>query len=250
MSSIGSPAPFFFGGAKSYGIERSLRFNNGDSHKLTRTFGTNTSNTTKTVSFWVKRGNVSSSSHQNIFSTTISGMIEGRLFFLTDDRLQFEERDASGGSSDGRRITTQKFRDVSAWYHVVLVLNSTESTEIDRAKIYVNGTQVTAFDQTRNISQNYSFSFFRSSVDNFIGVMNGSSEYFDGYLAEINFIDGQALTPASFGETDSTTGQWIPKEYTGTYGNNGFYLNFSDNSSTTAATLGKDSSGNGNNFTH
>ena len=249
MSSIGSPAPFFFGGAKSYGIERSLRFNNGDSHKLTRTFGTNTSNTTKTVSFWVKRGNVSSSSHQNIFSTTISGMIEGRLFFLTDDRLQFEERDASGGSSDGRRITTQKFRDVSAWYHVVLVLNSTEGTEIDRAKIYVNGTQVTAFDQTRNISQNYSFSFFRSSVDNFIGVMNGSSEYFDGYLAEINFIDGQALTPASFGETDSTTGQWIPKEYTGTYGNNGFYLNFSDNSSTTAATLGKDSSGNGNNFT-
>ena len=249
MSSIGSPAPFFFGGAKSYEIERSLRFNNGDSHKLTRTFGTNTSNTTKTVSVWVKRGLVEHSAHQNIFSTTISGMIEGRLFFLTDDRLQFEDRDASGGTSDGRRITTQKFRDVANWYHIVLVLDSTESTEIDRAKIYVNGSQVTSFDQTRDISQNYSFSAFRGSADNFIGVMNGSSEHFYGYLAEFNFIDGQALTPASFGETSTTTGQWIPKEYTGTYGNNGFYLNFSDNSSTTAATLGKDSSGNDNNFT-
>ena len=225
-------------------IERSLRFRGSSSAKLTRTFGTNTSNTIKTASCWVKRGKTGT--YQNIFSTTLSGYIEGRLFFDNEDRLQFEERDASGGTSDGRRLTTQRFKDVTAWYNIVLTLNSTEGTEIDRAKIYVNGTQITAFDATRSISSSYSFSFFRSSVDNFVGCLSGSSDYFDGCLAEINFIDGQALDSSYFGFTDSQTGMWMPKRYEGTYGNNGFHLEFKDNSST--STLGKDTSGNQNDF--
>ena len=231
------------GGAK---IQRGLRFD-GVSCEARRTFGTNTSDTTKTFSFWMKRGNISSGSIQNIVSTTISGNIEGRLRINTDDTLQFEDRDASGGSSDGRRTTTAKFRDTNSWYHIMLVLDSTQGTELDRAKIYVNGTQDTNFSATRDISQNYSFSFLRSSAVNYIGNMSGSSEFFDGYLAEINFIDGQALDSSYFGFTDPVTGIWMPKRYEGTYGTNGFRLDFSDNTSQT--TLGIDKSPNGNDFT-
>ena len=227
-------------------IERSLRMREGSSPELRRTFGTNTSNTTKTFSFWMKRGNVNSSSIQNIVSTTVSGYIEGRLRINTDNTLQFEDRDASGGTSDGRRTTSAQIRDASAWYHIMLVLDSTQGTEADRAKIYINGTQAT-IGADRTISQNYSFSFFRSGVVNYMGNMSGSSEFFDGYLAEMHLIDGQALDPSYFGFT-SQNGTWLPKKYTGgNYGTNGFYLDFLDNSS--QAALGYDKSGNGNDFT-
>ena len=228
-------------------IERCLRFNDDDSPKLTRTFGTNSSNTTKTISFWLKRGNLGSEAGmQNIFCTALSGYIEGRLRINTDDTLQFEDRDASGGTSDGRRTTSAKLRDTSSWYHIMLVLDSTLGTEADRAKIYINGTQA-EISADRTISQNYSFSFMRSSAENYIGEGTNEGSQLDGYLAEINFIDGQALDPSYFGFTDSQTGIWMPKRYEGTYGNNGFYLDFSDNSSTT--TLGIDKSPNGNDWT-
>ena len=227
-------------------IQRSLRFDGGDSPKMTRTFGTNTSNTTKTISFWLKRGNLGSSGMQNIFCTALSGYIEGRLRINTDDTLQFEDRDASGGTSDGRRQTSAKLRDTSSWYHIMLVLDSTLGTEADRAKIYINGTQA-AISADRTISQNYSFSFFRGSAENYIGEGTNEGSQLDGYLAEINFIDGQALDPSYFGFTDPVTGIWMPKRYEGTYGTNGFYLDFSDN--TSATTLGIDKSPNGNDFT-
>ena len=227
-------------------IEKSIRFNGEDAPKMTRTFGTNTSNTTKTISFWLKRGKLGSSGMQNIFCTALSGYIEGRLRINTDDTLQFEDRDASGGTSDGRRQTTQVLRDTNSWYHIMLVLDSTLGTEADRAKIYVNGTQAT-ISADRTISQNYSFSFFRSSAENYIGEGTNEGSQLDGYLAEINFIDGQALDPSYFGFTDPVTGIWMPKRYEGTYGTNGFYLDFSDNSSTAA--LGIDKSPNGNDFT-
>ena len=225
-------------------ISGSLRFISANNTKLSRNFGTNTSNTTKTFSFWMKRGTISSSSIQNIFSTTVSGNIEGRLRINTDDTLQFEDRDASGGTSDGRRTTTRVFRDTSSWYHIMLVLDSTESTELDRAKIYVNGVQDTNFSATRSIAEDYSFSIFRSSAENFIGCMGGTSEFFDGNLTEINFIDGQALDPSYFGYTESQTGIWRPKKYTGTFGNNGFNLPMNGSSH-----IGRDMSGNGNDFT-
>ena len=227
-------------------IQRSLRFDGGDSPKMTRTFGTNTSNTTKTISFWLKRSKLGSGGMQNIFCTALSGYIEGRLRINTDDTLQFEDRDASGGTSDGRRTTSAKLRDTSSWYHIMLVLDSTQGTEADRAKIYINGTQAT-IGADRTISQNYSFSFMRSSAENYIGEGTNEGSQLDGYLAEINFIDGQALDSSYFGFTDPVTGIWMPKRYEGTYGNNGFYLDFSDN--TSATTLGIDKSPNGNDFT-
>ena len=226
-------------------IEKSIRFNGEDAPKMTRTFGTNTSNTTKTFSCWLKRGKVSASQIQNIFCTALSGYIEGRLRINTDDTLQFEDRDASGGTSDGRRTTSQVLRDTSSWYHIMLILDSTESNEADRAKIYINGTQAT-IGADRTIAEDYSFSIFRSSAENYIGDGTGTGDHFDGYLAEVNFIDGQALDPEYFGFTEFQTGAWKPRGYHGTYGNNGFRLDFLDN--TNNQTLGLDKSGRGNHF--
>jgi hypothetical protein len=135
--------------------------------------------------------------------------------------------------------TTAVFRDTSSWYHVVLSV-SPNSTAI----LYVNGTQVASG------VTGASPSLFSSSGTNTIGRYGDSASfYFDGYITEFYYIDGQKLTPSSFGETDPYTGRWKAKAYSGTYGTNGVYLNFSDNSGTTATTLGKDSSSNGNNWT-
>ena len=227
-------------------IQRSLRFRSNASAKLNRTFGTNTSNTTKTLSFWMKRGKTGS--YQTLFGTTSSGYIESRLQFTNTDELQYTDRDAGSGSTDIQKITTRKFRDVGAWYNIVFAINTTDGTADDRIKIYINGVQETDFSSSTNPSSSYDVSFFRSSVDNFIAA-NNTSDFFDGYLTEINFIDGQALDSSYFGFTDSQTGIWMSKAYEGTYGNNGFYLKFADNSAASAAAIGKDSSGNGNNWT-
>ena len=236
------------GAEDAFEVQRSLRFESGTSDKLTRTFGTNTSNTTKTIAFWIKRAKLGS--FMSMFSTTASGFIEGRIQFTNDDKLQYTDRDSGSGSTDIQKITTRQFRDPHAWFHIVVAIDTTQSTADNRVKIYVNGVQETDFSSSTNPSQNYATSFFRSSADNYIGVNNSSSDFFSGYLGEITFIDGQALTPSSFGEFDSDTGQWNPIDTSGlTYGNNGFRLNFEDNSSTTASTQGKDISGNGNNFT-
>jgi hypothetical protein len=169
----------------------------------------------------------------------------------TTDSTWFELRFISdflyiAGYSTNWRITSQVFRDPSAWYHIVLSVDTTQATANDRLKLYVNGTQVTTFSTTNNPTQNADLGVNQAAAT-YIGFSN--TQYFDGYLTEINFIDGQALTPSDFGETDSATGVWKPKAYSGTYGTNGFYLKFADNSGTTSTTLGKDSSGNGNNWT-
>ena len=236
------------GAGDDYEVERSLRFNASDSPNLSRTFGTNSSNTTKTLSFWVKRAKLGA--YQSIASATANGFIEGRIQFINTDELQFTDRDSSSGSTDVQKITTRKFRDTGAWYHIVLALDSTQSTADDRVKLYINGVRETSFSSSTNPASSYAFSFFNSNAGNFLGVNTGSSDYFGGYLAEINFCDGQFLDPSSFGETKATTGQWIPKDTSAlTFGTNGFRLKFADNSNTTATTLGKDSSGNSNNFT-
>ncbi len=146
--------------------------------------------------------------------------------------------------------TTALFRDPSAWYHVVVAIETANATAGDRVKLYVNGTRYTTSGTTASLNANMPFGV--NGVPTYIGSYynpSAGTAYFDGYLTEINFIDGQALTPSSFGETNPVTGVWQPKKYTGTYGTNGFYLNFSDNSAATAAAIGKDYSGNGNNWT-
>jgi hypothetical protein len=115
--------------------------------------------------------------------------------------------------------------------------------------MYVNGVQLTSFSTATYPAQNLNSTFINTANIHRIGAHTNAGYYFDGYLTEINFIDGQQLTPASFGYADTATGVWQPLPYTGTYGTNGFYLNFSDNSAATAAAIGKDYSGNGNNWT-
>jgi hypothetical protein len=147
--------------------------------------------------------------------------------------------------------TNALFRDASAWYHIVVAVDTTQATSTERVKLWVNNTLQT-FSTYNAPSQNADLSW-NSATTHYYGVYGGSpsttSLGFNGYLANVHFIDGQALDPSSFTETDATTGQLIPKTYTGSYGTNGFNLLFADNSSNTASTLGKDTSGLSNNWT-
>ena len=230
------------GASTGYQISRSLRFNSADSAYLNRTPSAS-NRTTWTYSGWIKRSKLGVV--QTIFAGN-SGASDANFlqfaFPAADDSLNI-----TGWATVWRR-TTQVFRDPSAWYHIVVVWDTTQATAANRVKLYVNGSQVTAF-QTSNDPTLNATSGVNANANHYISSYDASNEMYNGYMTEVNFIDGQALTPSSFGETNADTGVWQPKRYSGSYGTNGFYLNFSDNSNTTAATLGRDYSGNGNNWT-
>ena len=143
------------------------------------------------------------------------------------------------GSNAGN-LTSALFRDFSAWFHLCLAFDTTQATASDRVKIWINGVQQT-WDQNVFPTQNADYEVNNTSIHNIGRASQSSSEYINAYLADVHFVDGQALTPSSFTETNSNTGQLVPKFYSGTYGVNGFRLNFSNNSAATAATLGADS---------
>ena len=233
-----------------YDINNSLRFRSSASAYLNRTFSTPTNNKIWTWSGWVKRGSLSST--QLIFDNGNgnSGQTDEGLVLTSGNALTFINI-TQGTGANWQITTTQVLRDPSAWYHIVLVYNSGQATASNRIKLYINGLEVTAFSSATYPAQNTN-SITNSATVHTIGrTSQVSSNYFDGYLTETNFIDGQALTPSSFGETDTDTGVWKPKAYTGTYGTNGFYLKFSDIATTSGsnAGLGKDFSGNANYWT-
>jgi len=234
----------------TYQISRSLRFNSADTAYLQRTLGTPTSRKTMTYSFWMKK-NSNGSLYHTIWNNYVGGNDYGQIQFQNSDALQVYSRNSSG-TETVYLVTTALYRDISAWYHFVISIDTTQATSSDRVKIYVNGEQVTSFSLSTYPSQNSDVEFQVASRIAAIGRRadgGASSQNLSAYLADYFLIDGQALTPSDFGETDATTGVWKPKEYTGTYGTNGFHLDFSDNSGTTSTTLGADSSGNGNNWT-
>ena len=235
-------------GAADFEIERSLRFNDNDGASLTRTQSTSPTNAKKgTLSFWLKRANIENNQHfYNVYADDNN---RGIIYFRSDtSNLQIGNQ--SGGTFYSIVRLNRRFVDPSAWYHIVIAFDTTQGTAADRIKVYVNGSQETSFHTANYPSQNDDIIFFnQANVKIGAAHDNQANEYFDGYASEFNYIDGQQLTPSSFGETNSDTGQWVPKKYAGSYGTNGFRLNFSDNSGTTATTLGKDLSGNGNNFT-
>ena len=225
-------------GPSGYNLTRSLRFRQSASAYMTRTPATTTNRRTWTWSGWVKRGLVD----LNYYSFFSNGSAVDSILFWNDNSLSVTN---FNGSSYVVR-TTQLFRDPSAWYHLVVAMDTTQATSSNRIKIYVNGVQVTAFAASTYPSQNYDTGYNTTTAQN-LGY--NTFNYLDGYLTEINFIDGQQLTPSSFGSTNATTGVWQPAKYTGTYGTNGFYLPFTDNSALTTASnagLGKDFSGNAN----
>jgi hypothetical protein len=231
-------------GGGGYAISRSLRFNSSDSAYLSRTPASAGNRKTWTLSYWIKRSKLGTA--QIVWgagSGFWAGGDQNQMLFLANDTLQVFDYTSSGAYVYDL-TTVRVFRDTSAWYHIVLAIDTTQATTANRVRLYVNGVQETLTVAT-NAALNADTKV-NNTVAHYVG---GATVYYcDSYFSDIHFIDGQALTPTSFGEFD-TNGIWQPKQYTGTYGTNGFKLNFSDNSAATATTLGKDSSGNGNNWT-
>ena len=232
-----------------YQISRSLRFNSADSAYLNRTPASATNRKTWTWSAWVKRSALLTTNvPQNLFGARNGGGSPSTLFRYDDGTTATATGLLFQDDNGATLRTTAQYRDVSAWYHIVLAVDTTQATASNRVRIYINGVEVTAFSTATYPTQNLDMAV-NSTNDHRIGNQPVYGDQFNGYMTEINFIDGSQLTPSSFGETNAQTGVWQPKAYSGSYGTNGFYLNFSDNSNTTAATLGKDYSGNGNNWT-
>jgi hypothetical protein len=226
--------------AGGYNVDNSLRFNDGSSDYLNRTPASASNRKTFTISFWVKRGVLGTNA--SIFAQGSADNNQTKCRFIdTDSSLFFD--DEAGGTSQARLITNRVFRDVSAWFHILIAVDTTQSTSSDRIKLYVNGVQETSFATSNYPSQNHEM-FINTANAFYIGREVGGG-YLDGYLAEFVFIDGQQLDPTSFGEFDEDTGIWKPIDVSGlTFGTNGFYLPFEN-----SAALGQDDSGNGNNFT-
>jgi hypothetical protein len=217
-----------------YEIDNSLRFNSGSTDYLTRTPASDGNRRTFTISLWVKRSNLGT--FQNLLWVDPSTYDIFR--FNDSDKLYFSKDD-----NTALRLTSKVFRDISAWYHIVVAIDTTQASADDRVKMYINGVEETAFDTLVNPSLNEQM-HYNEATQHWIGTSSVESQLYGGYMSEYYMIDGQQLTPSSFGETDEDSGIWKPIAYTGTYGTNGFYLEFKDSSA-----LGDDTSGNGNDFT-
>lgn len=230
--------------AGGYQVQRSLRFNSSDSAYLSRTPAVAGNRRTWTWAGWVKRSALGVAQALFEANPTGGGSTYTLCWFDSSNKLQILEDQGGGGIY--YPITDAVYRDTSAWYHIVFTMNTTLATSTDRIKIYVNGVLQTLTGAFPSLNHD---TYINATNAHRIGYRVGNSAALSAYLADIHFIDGQALTPSSFTEVSATTGQLIPKTYSGTYGTNGFQLKFADNSAATATTLGKDTSGNGNNWT-
>ena len=222
-------------------IDQSCRFEADDSCSTYRTFTAPTDNDVATFSTWVKRVGL------GVITTAAEvmfGMFSGAddyslILFTTDDTIQIVDRVSDADIA--RYATDSHVRDISSWYHIMVVLDTSEAASIDRCKMFVNGVQQTLTESTGyGSSDPVSLNTSGNRVD--VGGWSHGSSYLKAILAETHWIDGQALTPADFGVIKS--GIWVPIRYIGTYGNNGFYLDYSNSSD-----FGEDQSGNGNDFT-
>ena len=219
-----------------FDVANSCRFNRGSSDSLERTPSSASNRKTFTFSGWFKLGNLASSQsdYYQIFGGTVGGGNEGVFISDADNIYIF---------LGGEFHTNRKFRDPNAWYHVVFAVDTTQSTDTNRVKLYINGVQETSFSSTGYPNQNHDTAVNNTTKQN-IGERQ-NDDYFDGYMAECVLIDGQQLAPTSFGEFDEDSGIWKPIDVSGlTFGTNGFYLDFEDSSA-----LGNDVSGNNNDFT-
>ena len=219
-------------------LANACKFDAASSDSLTRTFGTPTNNKIWTYSFWMKHCD-----NQGVLLNT--GADTSYMYFRGSSASPVPfgfSVEQYVGSFQYKLIPNEVFRDHSAWQHIVIAFDTTQSTASDRAKIYKNGSQITSFNTADYPSENLNTQV-NSAVAHKIGGF-ASSGFYDGYLTEVIFVDGQQLTPTSFGVFNTVSNIWEPRPYAGTYGNNGFKLNFTDSSN-----LGDDTSGNGNDFT-
>jgi hypothetical protein len=231
------PANSITGG---YAVDNSCRFDDGSSDGFSLS-GQNGNRKTFTFSCWVKRGVFG---ENFLFNSRIDASNHFLIRFTGGHQLELLNR--TSASNNFILTTNRLFRDVSAWYHIVVAVDTTQSTANDRVKFYVNGVQETSFATQTMGSQNADLSLNISTATHYIGQeYTSGSNFFDGYMSEVILIDGTALDSTSFGEFDEDSGIWKPISVSGlTFGTNGFYLDFED-----SAALGDDVSGNGNDFT-
>ena len=238
MSLNGSPKWMYNAGAEfyPYKINQSLRFNAADSSYLEKTFSSTGNAKTFTISFWVKRGRDDTAEYLFAGGSTVNDRFH--MDINASGTYQIEAK--NGGSTVIKMEGGPRLRDNSAWYHFVLRVDTTQGTAANRVRLYNNGNLVT-FNSNTYPSQNTNLQWNVNSQVR-IGRAGWATSYYDGYMAEFQNVDGLSLDPTYFGETKENV--WIPKEYDGSYGTNGFYLKY------VAGAEGTDSSGNGNNFTH
>ena len=206
-------------------VERSLRFDDGDSAHLNRTPSSASNRRTWTWSAWVKRSELSSTQGR-LFGGGVTSSDYFEIYFPSGDELRVLWYEGSQKLTN----STAKFRDSSAWYHFVVAVDTTQSTAGDRIKIYANGNLLEKNNSTVP-AQNFETSVNNTVQHNIGNYLAGNTSYYDGYMAEINFVDGLQLTPSSFGYTDFQTKTWRPKGYFGSYGTNGFRLPFTHRNS-------------------
>ena len=233
-----------------YDVANSLRFDDGSSPYLTKAVSSTSNRRTFTYSTWVKRSSLSGSAYPRLFNPFVDSNNFFDIYFRNTDALQIYSY--SGGSDNIDLVTTQLFRDVSAWYHIVIAVDTTQGTNSNRVKVYVNGSQVTSFSTSTYPGENADLQINVDGVSHVIGRNeSGDNNYFDGYMAETVLIDGSALAPTSFGEFDEDSPTiWKPKSVSGlTFGTNGFYLQFKQSgTSQNSSGLGADTSGNDHHF--
>ncbi|CAB4132660.1 Concanavalin A-like lectin/glucanases superfamily, partial [uncultured Caudovirales phage] len=224
-------------------LTKSLRLRSSASAYLNRTPSSATNQKTFTFSFWIKRATITGTKY--VF--TANSDTNASNAFGIDFYNNLEVYQNSSGSAVLDLISSAIYVDNSAWYHVVIAIDTTQATASNRALMYVNGLQVTSFSTATYPAQNTNLSV-NSAVAHYIGRLGYTTTAIaEQYITDFYLIDGQQLTPSSFGATDATTGVWQPKAYSGSYGTNGFHLTFANTTSTT--TLGYDTSGNSNNWT-
>ena len=221
-----------------YDIDNSLKLEADNTEYLSQTTSAG-SRRTATYSFWYKRTELGAT--QQIAGISPIGSETVRFMIDSNDVLDVE---TGVGGDNNSLVTNRVFRDTSAWYHFVVAIDTTQSTEANRVKVYVNGVQETSFSASEYPAQNTDLTIGVSGYTWRYGAYDNTYNKCSGYLAEAHYIDTQQLAPTEFGEFDEDSGIWIPKEYTGTYGDNGHYLDFKD-----SANLGTNAKGNDTNFT-
>lgn len=230
-----------------YNLNKSLRFRSSASAYLSRTPSVAGNQQKWTWSGWVKKAQ--NGANGTLFGSGTGASTYDICFFNSNFISTNDKFNLYLGNGTYYLVSNAVYRDPSAWYHVVVAVDSTQATASNRMRAYINGSEITSWTSTAYPAQNATVTnYWNTTTNQTIGSFTGYSGYYlDGYMTEVNFIDGQALTPSSFGSTNALTGVWQPAKYTGTYGTNGFYLPFTNTTSTT--TLGYDFSGNSNNWT-
>ena len=228
-----------------YEVENSLRFNNPDDPNLSTTFSSAGNRRTFTISAWIKKGDTSTDRTLIGQGGTSTGNPRGLIFVGSTVRFT---SNTTGSSTEADVETNAKIRDHSAWYHIVVAVDTTQGTAANRIKIYINGKQQTSLSSTTYPNQNFEMNWNNNVLHTVGRYPNNDAYHMDGYISEFYFIDGTQYAASNFGETDDN-GVWIPKDASGdlTFGTNGFYLEFKQTGTgTNSSGMGADTSGNDN----